>query len=333
MTAGRARSRGGRGASGPGSGPGGAAEGRVEIGLAGLGRMGGNMARRWMRAGHRVIGWTRSAATAAPLAAEGMIAAASLEDLVSRLRPPRAVWVMLPAGAPTEEAVTRLGGLLERGDALIDGGNTWYKDDLRRAAALERRGIHYFDQGTSGGVWGLENGYCLMIGGPAEVFERLRPAFTALAPGADRGWARVGPVGAGHFVKMVHNGIEYGMMQSYAEGFALLAGRREFGIDLRQVAAIWDHGSVVRSWLLQLIERALREDPGLRGLEPWVEDSGEGRWTVQEGIEQAVPLPVIALSLMARFRSRQPASFADRLLAALRNQFGGHAVRKPEPEA
>jgi 6-phosphogluconate dehydrogenase len=236
---------------------------------------------------------------------------------------------MLPAGAPTEEAVERLGGLLQRDDALIDGGNTFYKDDLRRAAALAPRGIHYLDQGTSGGVWGLENGYCLMIGGPAGVVERLRPAFAALAPGPDRGWARVGPVGAGHFVKMVHNGIEYGMMQSYAEGFALLAGRREFAIDLREVAAIWDHGSVVRSWLLQLIERALRDDPALANVEPGVEDSGEGRWTVQEGIEQAVPLPVISLSLMARFRSRQPRSLADRLLAALRNQFGGHAVRRP----
>jgi 6-phosphogluconate dehydrogenase len=301
----------------------------MEIGLAGLGRMGGNMARRFMRAGHRVIGWTRSAATAAPLERDGMTAASSLADLVARLSPPRAVWVMLPAGAPTEEAVERLGGLLQRGDALIDGGNTFYKDDLRRAAALAPRGIHYLDQGTSGGVWGLENGYCLMIGGPADVVGRLRPAFAALAPAPDRGWARVGPVGAGHFVKMVHNGIEYGMMQSYAEGFALLAGRREFAIDLREVAAIWDHGSVVRSWLLQLIERALRDDPALKNLEPWVEDSGEGRWTVQEGIEQAVPLPVISLSLMARFRSRQPRSFADRLLAALRNQFGGHAVRRP----
>jgi 6-phosphogluconate dehydrogenase len=301
----------------------------MEIGLAGLGRMGGNMARRWMRAGHRVVGWTRSAATAAPLVEEGLIAASGLEDLVARLRPPRAVWVMLPAGEATEDAIVRIGAALEPDDALIDGGNTWYKDDLRRAATLAPRGIHYLDQGTSGGVWGLENGYCLMIGGPAAIVDRLRPAFAALAPGADRGWARVGPAGAGHFVKMVHNGIEYGLMQAYAEGFALMRAREDFAIDLRKVAEIWDHGSVVRSWLLQLIERALRDDPDLSGIAPWVEDSGEGRWTVQEGIERSVPLPVTALSLMTRFRSRRPESFADRLLAALRNQFGGHAVRKP----
>jgi 6-phosphogluconate dehydrogenase len=301
----------------------------MQIGLAGLGRMGGNMARRWMRAGHRVVGWTRSASTAAPLVAEGLTAAAGLEDLVSRLQPPRAEWVMLPAGEPTAEAIAVLGAALERDDVVIDGGNTHYKDDLRRAASLARRGVHYLDQGTSGGVWGLENGYCLMIGGSGEIVDRLRPAFAALAPGADRGWARVGPVGAGHFVKMVHNGIEYGMMQAYAEGFALLQAREDFAIDLRRVAEIWDHGSVVRSWLLQLIERALRDNPDLRGVAPWVEDSGEGRWTVQEGVERSVPLPVITLSLMARFRSRQADSFADRLLAALRNQFGGHAVRKP----
>ena len=301
----------------------------MEIGIAGLGRMGGNMARRWMRGGHRVVGHARSAATLDAFAKEGVVPAATLEDLVSRLKPPRAVWLMLPAGGPTEEAVTRLGSLLASGDALVDGGNTYYKDDIRRAALLAPRGLHYLDEGTSGGVWGLTEGYCLMIGGPAQIVERLRPAFVTLAPAPDRGWGRVGPAGAGHFVKMIHNGIEYGMMQSYAEGFALLESKQEFGLDLKQVAAIWQDGSVVRSWLLDLAARALQENPRLEGIEPWVEDSGEGRWTVQESVESAVPAPVITLALMARFRSRQPRSFAERLLAALRNQFGGHAIKRP----
>jgi len=301
----------------------------MEIGIAGLGRMGGNMARRWMRGGHRVVGHARSAATLDTFAKEGVVPAATLEDLVSRLKPPRAVWLMLPAGGPTEEAVTRLGSLLSSGDALVDGGNTYYKDDIRRAALLAPRGLHYLDEGTSGGVWGLMEGYCLMIGGPAQIVERLRPAFVTLAPAPDRGWGRVGPAGAGHFVKMIHNGIEYGMMQSYAEGFALLESKQEFGLDLKQVAAIWQDGSVVRSWLLDLAARALQDNPRLEGIEPWVEDSGEGRWTVQESVESAVPAPVITLALMARFRSRQPRSFADRLLAALRNQFGGHAIKRP----
>src|SRR5437899_6986487 len=303
----------------------------MQIGIVGLGRMGGNMARRWMRGGHTVVGHARSAATLQALAQEGLVPAATLEDLVSRLKPPRAVWLMLPAGGPTEEAVTSLGSLLASGDALVDGGNTYYKDDLRRAALLAPRGLHYIDEGTSGGVWGLTEGYCLMIGGPVEIVERLRPAFVTLAPAPDRGWGRVGPAGAGHFVKMIHNGIEYGMMQSYAEGFALLESKQEFGLDLKQVAAIWQDGSVVRSWLLDLAARALQENPRLEGIEPWVEDSGEGRWTVQESVESAVPAPVITLSLMARFRSRQPVSFADRLLAALRNQFGGHAIKRPGP--
>jgi len=303
----------------------------MQIGIVGLGRMGGNMARRWMRGGHTVVGHVRNEATLQAFAKEGLVPAATLEDLVSRLKPPRAVWLMLPAGGPTEEAVTRLGSLLASGDALVDGGNSYYKDDLRRAALLTPRGLHYLDEGTSGGVWGLTEGYCLMIGGPAEVVERLRPAFVTLAPAPERGWGRVGPTGAGHFVKMIHNGIEYGMMQSYAEGFALLESKQEFGLDLKQVAAIWQDGSVVRSWLLDLAARALQENPRLEGIAPWVEDSGEGRWTVQESIESAVPAPVITLSLMARFRSRQPGSFADRLLAALRNQFGGHAIKRPGP--
>src|SRR2546425_7068653 len=235
----------------------------MEIGLVGLGRMGGNMARRWMRGGHRVTGSARSVSTLEAFAKEGLLPATTLEDLVSRLKPPRAVWLMLPAGAATEEAVARLGSLLSKGDVLVDGGNTYYKDDMRRAAALASRGVQYLDQGTSGGIWGLQEGYCLMIGGPPEIADRLRPAFVTLAPAPDRGWGRVGPVGAGHFVKMIHNGIEYGMMQAMAEGFALLDGKKDFGLDLRQVASIWQNGSVVRSWLLDLVARALQEQPGL----------------------------------------------------------------------
>jgi 6-phosphogluconate dehydrogenase len=320
----------GRAAHG-GSGAGGARRGpakAMEIGLVGLGKMGGNMARRWMRGGHRVVGHARTAATAREMEKDGLIAAASLEDLVGRLAPPRAVWLMLPAGEATEQAVGRLGGLLSPGDRIIDGGNTYYKDDLRRAAALAPRRIEYLDQGTSGGIWGLREGYCLMIGGPAEAVEALRPAFATLAPAPDRGWGRVGPVGAGHFVKMVHNGIEYGLMQSYAEGFELLDARRDLELDLHRIARIWQHGSVVRSWLLDLAVDALEENPRLDGIAPFVADSGEGRWTVQEGIERDVPLPVISLSLMARFRSRQAASFASRLLAALRQRFGGHALKR-----
>jgi 6-phosphogluconate dehydrogenase len=300
----------------------------MELGLIGLGKMGGNMARRWMGGGHTVIGYARTAATVQSYVKEGMIGAGSLEDLVKRLKPPRSVWLMLPAGKPTDEAVDALSGLLARDDAVVDGGNTYYKDDLRRAAQLEKKGIHYLDQGTSGGVWGLKEGYSLMIGGEEGIFERLKPAFATLAPGPDQGWGRVGPVGAGHFVKMVHNGIEYGMMQAYAEGFNLLEAAEEFRLDLHRISRIWQHGSVVRSWLLDLAADALQENPKLSGIEPWVADSGEGRWTVQEGIERSVPVPVIAHSLMARFRSRQPSSFADRLLAALRNQFGGHAIKK-----
>ncbi len=299
----------------------------MDLGLVGLGRMGGNMARRWIGAGHRVAGHARTAATLRQLEAEGMTAAASLEDLVAALKPPRAIWLMLPAGQATEDAVQRLGGLLARGDVLVDGGNTHYKDDIRRAAALAGHGIGYLDQGTSGGVWGLREGYCLMIGGPAEIVDRLRPAFADLAPAPDRGWGRVGGVGTGHFVKMVHNGIEYGLMQSYAEGFALLQSREDFALDLGGIARIWQNGSVVRSWLLDLTARALEERPDLAGIEPWVEDSGEGRWTVLEAIERDVPIPAIALSLLSRFRSRQRNSFADRLLAAMRHQFGGHPFK------
>ncbi len=302
----------------------------MEIGLVGLGRMGGNMARRWLRGGHRVVGHALSASTLQTLASEGVAPATTLEALVGSLRPPRAVWLMLPAGEATEDAVRRLEPLLIPGDTLIDGGNTFYQDDMRRAAALSARGLHYLDEGTSGGIWGLQEGYCLMIGGPKEIVDRLRPAFETLAPAPDRGWGHVGPVGAGHFVKMIHNGIEYGMMQSFAEGFALLDAKKEFDLDLRQVAALWRDGSVVRSWLLDLIVRALQDDPRLDTLQPWVEDSGEGRWSVREAVDGGIPAPAMALALMARFRSRQDHSFADRLLAAMRQQFGGHAVKKTD---
>jgi 6-phosphogluconate dehydrogenase len=302
----------------------------MDIGLVGLGRMGGNMARRWIRGGHRVVGHARSASTLEALAREGLAPASSLEDLVRSLRPPRAVWLMLPAGAATEDAVDRLATLLSPGDLLVDGGNSYYKDDIRRAASLAQRRLDYLDQGTSGGVWGLAEGYCLMIGGTREAFDRLKPAFVTLAPSPDHGWGRVGPVGAGHFVKMIHNGIEYGMMQAYAEGFALLESKQEFDLDLKSVAELWRHGSVVRSWLLDLVTAALEDNPALRGIEPWVEDSGEGRWTVQEALDGAVPAPAIALALMARFRSRRPESFADRLLAAMRHQFGGHAIKRSD---
>ncbi len=305
--------------------------GVMSVGLVGLGKMGANMARRWMRAGIAVRGYARTRATVAALESEGMTGASSIPDLVSGLPSPRAIWMMLPAGPPTDEAIEAIARNLVPGDVLIDGGNSWYKDDLRRAAALKPRGIQYLDQGTSGGIWGLREGYCLMIGGPEEIVDRLRPAFAALAPAPDRGWARVGPVGAGHFVKMVHNGIEYGMMQAYAEGFALLQAKTEFALDLPAIAGLWRHGSVVRSWLLDLIETALKDDPRLEEIRGWVSDSGEGRWTVQESVETGVPLPVIALSLMTRFRSRQDDAFADRLLAAMRNQFGGHAVKPRNP--
>ncbi|MCZ6696771.1 MAG: decarboxylating 6-phosphogluconate dehydrogenase [Acidobacteria bacterium] len=302
----------------------------MELGLIGLGKMGGNMARRWIRGGHTVVGYARTATTVQAFEKDGMVGASSVENLVKRLPPPRAVWLMLPAGKPTDDAVSTLSEILSRDDVIVDGGNTYYKDDLRRAGLLEKSGIHYVDQGTSGGVWGLKEGYSLMIGGDEAVVDRLKPAFVTLAPGPDRGWGRVGPVGAGHFVKMVHNGIEYGMMQSFAEGYNLMQAADEFSLDLHRISRIWQHGSVVRSWLLDLTANALQENPRLEGIEAWVADSGEGRWTVQEGIERSVPVPVIAHSLMARFRSRQSSSFADRLLAALRNQFGGHAIKKSD---
>ncbi|MGD8239704.1 MAG: decarboxylating 6-phosphogluconate dehydrogenase [Armatimonadota bacterium] len=302
----------------------------MELGMVGLGKMGANMVTRLLRGGHRVVAYDLDEAAVREAEKGGAEAAGTLDELVGKLSAPRGVWVMVPAGEPTEGAVRALAELLSAGDAILDGGNSNYKDSVRRGAVLKERGLHFVDVGTSGGVWGLAEGYSMMIGGEEEAVERLRPVFETLAPAADRGWGRVGPSGAGHFVKMVHNGIEYGLMQAYAEGFDLMQHKAEFGLDLGQIAEIWRHGSVVRSWLLDLTAKALEERPGLEGIAAYVEDSGEGRWTVEESIELACPIPVITLSLQRRFRSRQEAPFADKLLAAMRQQFGGHAVKAEE---
>ena len=302
----------------------------MEIGFIGLGRMGGNMVQRLLKGGHHVVGYDPNPEAVAAVERAGGAGASSLTDLVSKLAPPRAVWVMVPSGAVTESTVVALGEALSAGDTIIDGGNSNYKDSIRRAAAAAERGVSFLDAGTSGGIWGLTEGYALMVGGDAEAFRRIEPIVRTLAPGDDRGWGHVGPAGAGHFVKMVHNGIEYGLMQAYAEGFELMEAKAELGLDLAQIAELWRHGSVVRSWLLDLSAAALREDPALASLQAYVEDSGEGRWTVQESVELGVPAPVITSALQARFRSRQDQPFGARLLAAMRNQFGGHAVRKTE---
>jgi 6-phosphogluconate dehydrogenase len=301
--------------------------------MVGLGRMGGNMAQRLLKSGHRVVTYDRSAEAVTASQSQGAIGASSLEDLVGRLAAPQAVWVMVPAGQPTEDTIDSLIPLLSAGDTILDGGNANYKDSMRRAEKLEGHGIDFMDVGTSGGIWGLAEGYSLMIGGEKEAYQRLEPIFQALAPGADKGLSHVGPAGAGHFVKMVHNGIEYGMMQAYAEGFEIMEAKKELQLDLPQIAETWRYGSVVRSWLLDLATTALAEDPKLESLQAYVDDSGEGRWTVQESIDLAVPAPVITLSLMQRFRSRQEEPFGARMLAALRNQFGGHAVKLSPSEA
>ena len=302
----------------------------MEIGMVGLGRMGGAMAQRLLRAGHRVVAYDPRPEAVQALEAVGSLGAGSLGELVGKLRSPRAVWVMAPVGEATESAIEEVAALLEPGDAVIDGGNSNYKDSMRRAAALAGREIDFLDVGTSGGIWGLTEGYSLMVGGDVEVYAKFEPIFRALAPGEDRGHGYVGKAGAGHYVKMVHNAVEYGLMEAYAEGFELLQAKEEFALNLAQVAGIWRHGSVVRSWLLDLTAAALAEDAGMEGLRSYVEDSGEGRWAVEESVELAVPVPVIALSLQARFRSRQEEPFAGRLLAAMRNQFGGHEVQRAE---
>jgi 6-phosphogluconate dehydrogenase len=297
----------------------------MELGFVGLGRMGGSMVTRLVQGGHRVVAYDRSPGAAAQAKASGAEVVATLAELPDALRPPRATWIMVPAGEPTESTIQTLAGVLARDDIVVDGGNTRWTDDVRRGRELAARGLHYVDAGTSGGIWGLENGYCLMVGGEAGAVARLAPVFTTLAP--PNGWLHVGGVGAGHYVKMIHNGIEYGMMQAYAEGFELMSAS-EYRLDLAAIAALWNQGSVVRSWLLELAADALRSDPTLAQLKPYVEDSGEGRWTVEDAVQKAVPAPVITAALYARFRSRRENSFADRLLAALRNQFGGHAVRR-----
>ena len=300
----------------------------MDIGMIGLGRMGANMTTRLLGGGHRVVAFDRSPDAVAAAVKGGATGAGSLAELVAKLPVPRAVWVMVPAGDPTESTVRALGDALAKGDAVIDGGNSNYKDSMRRAEYLAGKGVAFVDAGTSGGVWGLKEGYSLMVGGDKATVDRLRPIFETLAPAADRGWGHVGPSGAGHFVKMVHNGIEYGLMQAYAEGFEVLKRKEPFGLDVAQVAQIWRDGSVVRSWLLDLTAEALKANPDLDGIAPWVADSGEGRWTVAEAIDLDVPAPVITLSLIARLRSRSTDSYADKLLAAMRNQFGGHAIKK-----
>ncbi len=303
----------------------------MKLGMIGLGKMGGNMARRLLKAGHIVVGYNRSPEVTRGMAAEdGLEPAFSIEELIGKLESPRLIWTMLPAGTTTEEMQEQLLHLMSKGDILIDGGNANYKDSIRRAQMIENKGIHAVDIGVSGGIWGLSEGYSLMAGGDADVIAYLNPILKSLAPSETTGWGRVGPHGAGHFVKMVHNGIEYGMMEAFAEGFEIMHTKKELEIDIHQVSQIWQEGSVVRSWLLDLAERALREDPTLSQIQGWVADSGEGRWTVQEAIDLDVPAPIITLSLFKRFESRQKESFAAKILAALRNQFGGHDMRKVE---
>jgi 6-phosphogluconate dehydrogenase len=297
----------------------------MEIGFIGLGKMGMNMVTRLQRDRHRVVVYDRSADLIKQAEAVGCVGAASLADLVGQLKAPRAVWVMVPSGAPTEETIQAVAALLQAGDTVIDGGNTRFHDDVRRAGDLKKKQIHYVDAGTSGGIWGLKIGYCLMVGGDEAQVKHLAPIFTTLAP--EQGWAHVGGVGAGHYVKMVHNGIEYSMMQGYAEGFELMA-KSDYRLNLAKIADLWMHGSVVRSWLLELAAGALKEDPKLEQLKGYVQDSGEGRWMIADAIEKDVPVPTLTTALFTRFRSRQSESFAEKMLAALRNAFGGHAVRR-----
>jgi 6-phosphogluconate dehydrogenase len=299
----------------------------MQLGMIGLGKMGANMTTRLVKGGHTIVVYDRDAHAISTSVAGGATGSSSLADLVAKLTPPRAVWIMVPAGDPTESTVRDLARLLTRGDTIIDGGNSNYKDDMRRQVELNPLGLHYVDVGTSGGVWGLKEGYSLMIGGDKAEIERLRPIFETLAPAKNQGWGRIGPTGSGHFVKMIHNGIEYGLMQAYAEGFAIMEAKKEFALDVAQIAEVWRYGSVVRSWLLDLAANALKENPTLKGIAPYVVDSGEGRWTVAEAIDLDVPAPIITQSLIERLRSRDDDSYSDKMLAALRNQFGGHAIK------
>jgi 6-phosphogluconate dehydrogenase len=329
----------------------------MQMAIIGLGRMGGNIARRLINHGHEIVAYDNSEKAVDALAKDKAKPAKSLKDMVGQLKAPRTIWVMLPSGAITENAIKELGGLLESGDTIIDGGNSFYKDDIRRAKELREKGIHYIDVGTSGGVWGIDRGYCMMIGGPKDVVDRLDPIFGALAPGAgdipktphresrdprvENGYLYAGPAGSGHFVKMVHNGIEYGLMQAYAEGFDILKGKasedlpedERFSLDLADIAEVWRRGSVVSSWLLDLTSMALAESPDLKEFSGYVDDSGEGRWTINAAIEEAVPAEVLTAALYARFRSRQEHTFGEKMLSAMRSKFGGHvegAVNKPK---
>jgi 6-phosphogluconate dehydrogenase len=298
----------------------------MRLAMIGLGRMGGNMTERLMKGGHEVVAFDRTPATVQKYEALGAKGAHSLREVLDNLKAPRIVWIMVPAGKPVDDTIAELLSGLSKGDVIIDGGNSNFHDTIRRAADLATKGIHFVDSGTSGGIWGLANGYCLMIGASEESFKLCEPIFRTLAP--KDGYARMGPPGSGHYVKMVHNGIEYGMLQAYAEGYEILHASREFKLDLHEIAAVWNHGSVVRSWLNELAETAFEKDIDLKDLRGYVEDSGEGRWTVQEAIDLDVPAPVITLSLLTRLRSRQADSFSAKVIAALRNEFGGHAVKK-----
>jgi len=299
----------------------------MELAMIGLGKMGANMATRLLRGGHQLVAYDLNEENIRALEAEGAAGARTLEAVVAKLSAPRVVWVMVPSGNPTEQTIIDLAEVLSPGDIVIDGGNSNYRDTMRRGTMLKEKGLHFVDVGTSGGVWGLTEGYSMMVGGDEGPVENLRPILETLAPAPDQGWGRVGPSGSGHFVKMVHNGIEYGLMQAYAEGFELMQKKSEFGLDLPQIAEIWRFGSVVRSWLLDLIANALTENPSLEGIAAYVTDSGEGRWTVVEAIDLDCAIPIISMALQRRFRSRDEAPFSDKLLAAMRQQFGGHAVK------
>ncbi len=300
----------------------------MELGMIGLGKMGGNMAERLRLGGHKVVGFDFSKEATSKLTAQGNVGVDSLEDLVKNLQAPRAIWLMVPAGDPVDETIAKLKPLMQKGDIFIDGGNSNYKDSIRRHDALKPEGFEFVDAGTSGGVWGLKEGYSLMVGGDEDVVEHLRPIFETLAPAKDKGWGRTGPSGAGHFVKMVHNGIEYGMMQAYAEGFSIMKAKEPLKLDIAQISEIWRYGSVVRSWLLDLTAEALQHNPQVEGVAPWVTDSGEGRWTVFEAIDLNISAPVITESLIRRIRSREDNNLTDRLLSVMRNAFGGHAMKK-----
>lgn len=302
----------------------------MELAMIGLGKMGLNMATRLVQGGHKVIGFDRTKESVESAIKNGIAGATTLEEAIQKLPKQKIIWIMVPSGKPTTETINQLKALLNNGDVVIDGGNSNYKESITHAEMLAEKGIHFVDCGTSGGIWGLKEGYSLMIGGKEEVVNNLTPIFETLAPAKDKGWGRVGPHGAGHYVKMIHNGIEYGMMQAYAEGFGILNNKKEFGLDLAQISHIWQNGSVVRSWLLDLAANALDEDTELKDIKPWVADSGEGRWTVFEAIDLDVPAPVITLALQMRFASRDEVNYPARMLAALRNQFGGHAIKKSD---